>query len=280
MLDICWWHRTGARSVDAMQKIAFLGLGSMGQPMARRLLAAGHELTVWNRTAAKADLLAGEGAKAAATPAEAVQDADVVITMLADPQAVREVVDAMSPALRPGTFLIDMSSIGPEAFAEVIAKLPPGVTAIDSPVLGSVDRAASGQLQLLVGGDPAPVQAILDQFGTTMRAGAPGAGSALKIVVITAVIVGVAEIAEAMRLADAYGLPADLVKRVLSNSPLAGVAARAFAEGVFYPIRLAAKDVALATASVDLPLARAVGELLSGLANQDVDLGKVVDQVR
>ncbi|MBB5890292.1 3-hydroxyisobutyrate dehydrogenase [Kutzneria kofuensis] len=263
-----------------MNKIAFLGLGSMGLPMARRLLAAGYELTVWNRTAAKADLLASDGAKVASTPAEAVRDADVVVTMLADPDAVHAVVDAMLPALREGTYLIDMSSIGPQSFADIVAKLPEGVTAIDAPVLGSVDRAASGELALLVGGDPTPVQAILDQFGRVTRCGGPGTGSALKIVVITAVIVGVTEIAEAVKLAAAYGLPEDLVNAALNNSPLAGVAARAFAEGVYYPIRLAAKDVALATASEDLPLARTVHERLTSLADAEQDLGKVVEQLR
>jgi 3-hydroxyisobutyrate dehydrogenase-like beta-hydroxyacid dehydrogenase len=280
MLDIRWWHRTDTRSVVAMSKIAFLGLGAMGLPMARRLLAAGHELTVWNRTAAKADLLAQEGAEAAFTPAEAVEDAEFVVTMLADPKAVHEVVDALSPALRPGAHLIEMSSIGPEAFAEIAAKLPTGVTAIDSPVLGSVDRAAAGQLTLFVGGDPTPVQAVLEQFGTVVRAGAPGAGSALKIVVITAVIVGVTAVAEAMKLADTYGLSGDLVKRVLANSPLAGAAGRAFAEGVHFPIRLAAKDVGLAVASAELPVALAAYEQLTRLPNAEEDLGKVVDRLR
>jgi len=280
MLDIRWWHRADARSVDVMEKIAFLGLGSMGLPMARRLLAAGYQLTVWNRTAAKADLLAQDGAKVALTPAEAVQDADVVVTMLADPAAVHAVVDAMVPALRPGTHLIDMSSIGPQAFADVVAKLPAGVTAIDSPVLGSVDRAAAGQLVLFVGGDPTPVQAVLEQFGRITRCGGPGAGSALKIVVITAVIVGVTAVAEAVKLADAYGLPEDLVRAALDNSPVGGVTARAFAKGVHYPIRLAAKDVALATGSAELPLAHTVHEQLTRLADAEQDLGKVVDQLR
>jgi 3-hydroxyisobutyrate dehydrogenase len=167
-----------------MEKIAFLGLGSMGAPMARRLLAAGYPLTVWNRTAAKADLLSSDGAKVAATPAEAVADADVVVTMLSEPTVVREVVTAISPALRPGTYLIDTSTIGPLAFSEIMTGLPEGVTAIDAPVMGSTDRAASGELLLLVGGDPTPVQTILDQFGAVTRCGGPGDGAALKLVLI------------------------------------------------------------------------------------------------
>ena len=280
MLDIRWLHRTGGPSVDVMQKIAFLGLGSMGLLMARRLLAAGYELTVWNRTAAKAELLAQDGAKVALTPVEAVQDADVVVTMLADPDAVHAVIGAIAPALKPGSHLIDTSTIGPQAFAGVLAVLPDGVTAIDAPVMGSVDRAASGELTLFVGGDPTPVQGILDRFGTVVRAGDPGAGAKLKVVMINAVILGVTVVAEAMTLADAFGLPEELVKRALSAGPLGGVAARAFATGVHFPIRLAAKDVGLATSSADLPLARAAHEQLGRLADVDSDLGQVVDQLR
>jgi 3-hydroxyisobutyrate dehydrogenase len=263
-----------------MPKIAFLGLGAMGLPMARRLLTAGHELTVWNRTAAKADSLARDGAKVASTPAEAVADADVVVTMLADPAAVREVVAAIAPALKPGAHLIDTSTVGPRAFAEIAATLPAGVTMVDAPVMGSVDRAAAGELLLFVGGDPEPVREILDRFGSVTPTGAVGSGAALKIVMISSVILGVVAVAEAMKLADALGLPANLVRRALGAGPMSGVAARAFATGVHFPIRLAAKDVALATAAADLPLARTAHAELTGLADLEADLATVVDQMR
>jgi 3-hydroxyisobutyrate dehydrogenase-like beta-hydroxyacid dehydrogenase len=87
--------------MERMERIAFLGLGIMGNPMAKRLLAAGYPLTVWNRTASRAEPLQAEGADVAASPAEAVRDADVVITMLADPTAVREVIDGIVRHLRP-----------------------------------------------------------------------------------------------------------------------------------------------------------------------------------
>ncbi|MFE1347578.1 NAD(P)-dependent oxidoreductase, partial [Streptomyces sp. NPDC058757] len=120
------------------QKIAFLGLGSMGLPMARRLLDAGYPLTVWNRTAAKAAPLLDAGAVLAETPADAVRNADVVITMLADPDAARAVAGLLIPALRPGTHWIDTSTIGPGTTRELAARLPEGVTLIDAPVMGSV----------------------------------------------------------------------------------------------------------------------------------------------
>jgi 3-hydroxyisobutyrate dehydrogenase-like beta-hydroxyacid dehydrogenase len=264
-----------------MKKIAFLGLGIMGAPMARRLLAAGYPLTVWNRTASRAAALEAEGAAVAATPAEAVRDAEVVVTMLADPPAVREVVADLAPALRPGTTLIESSTIGPQALQEVAGLLPEGVALVDAPVMGSADRAASGELSLLVGGDRTEVQEILEVFGTVTPCGATGTGAALKVVLISGVAAGVTVVAEAMALADALGLPEDLVTGALAKSPLAGVAGRAFAQGAHYPVRLAAKDVALATASADLPVAGTVHERLTafpGAASED--LGQIVKHIR
>src|SRR6201985_2195347 len=116
--------------MERMEKIAFIGLGIMGGPMARRLLAAGYPLTVWNRTTSRAEPLQAEGAEVAASPAEAVRDADVVITMLADPTAVREVMDGIAGHLRPGATLIEASTIGPQALQEVAALLPGSVALV------------------------------------------------------------------------------------------------------------------------------------------------------
>ncbi|GII55298.1 hypothetical protein Pth03_36870 [Planotetraspora thailandica] len=263
------------------KKIAFLGLGTMGTPMARRLLAAGHPLTVWNRSAGRAEELGQEGATVAASPAEAVRDADIVITMLADPAAVREVVGAAAPALRPGTTLIEASTIGPGALREVAGLLPDGVRLIDSPVMGSADRAASGELSLLVGGDFEEVRPVLEVFGTITPCGETGTGAALKIVLISAVVAGVTVVGEALALADTFGLPEDLVTRAMAAGPLAGLAGRAFATGAHYPVRLAAKDVALAASQADLPVAQAVYERLAGLPEAaDEDLGQIVKHIR
>jgi 3-hydroxyisobutyrate dehydrogenase len=256
-------------------KIAFLGLGSMGAPMARRVLAAGHPLTVWNRSPKEFP------ADVADSPGDAVRDADVVITMLADPNAVREVVGSFAGELKPGTHLIEASTIGPDAVREIAELLPEGVTLIDAPVMGSVDRAASGELSLLVGGDADPVMPILELFGRVTRTGATGTGAALKIVLINAVVNGVTVIAEAMALADTFGLPEEQVKNAIAASPLAGIAGRAFATGVHYPIRLAAKDVALALAAKDLPLAKTVHEQLTAYPDAaDEDVAKIVDHIR
>ncbi|MCD9872620.1 NAD(P)-dependent oxidoreductase [Streptomyces guryensis] len=117
-----------------MDRIAFLGLGHMGAPMARRLLAAGHPLTVWNRTAAKAAPLVAEGAVLAAPPAHAVREADVVITTVADPAALDAVAGEIVPALRPGTHWIEMPTVGPDAVRELAARAGESATVIDAPV--------------------------------------------------------------------------------------------------------------------------------------------------
>jgi 3-hydroxyisobutyrate dehydrogenase len=263
--------------MDENTKIAFLGLGSMGAPMARRVAAAGYPLTVWNRSAGRADGFA----EVAESPVEAVRDAEIVVTMLADPAAVLEVVGAFAPELKPGTVLIEASTIGPAALREVAGLLPAGVTLVDAPVMGSVDRAASGELSLFVGGEADEVTPLLEVFGTVNRTGAVGTGAAMKLVMINAVVNGVVVIGEAMALADAIGLSAEQVRVAMAASPVAGIAARAFAEGAYYPIRLAAKDVALAADATELPIARAVYERLTAYpdaANEDV--GQIVKYFR
>lgn len=267
--------------MDKNTKIAFLGLGSMGGPMARRVLAAGYPLTVWNRSAGRTEEFAKQGATVAESPAEAVRDAEVVVTMLADPAAVREVVGAFASELQPGTVLIEASTIGPAAVAEVEKVLRAGVTLIDAPVMGSVDRAASGELSLMVGGEADPVMPLLELFGTVNRTGATGTGAALKLVLINAVVNGVTVIAEAMTLADALGLPEDQVKRAMAASPLAGIAGRAFAEGSYFPIRLAAKDVSLAAGAVSLPIATIVYDHLTAYPDAaNEDLSQIVKHLR
>ncbi|MCB5180935.1 NAD(P)-dependent oxidoreductase [Streptomyces antimicrobicus] len=257
-----------------MEKIAFLGLGAMGLPMARHLLASGRSLTVWNRTAAKAAPLAGEGATVAASPAEAVRDADVVVTMLADAPAALAVADEIVPALRPGTHWIDTSTIGPDAVRELAGRLPAGVTLTDAPVMGSVDRAANGGLWVLAGGPlPGPVAEVLDLLGEVTRCGPAGSGAALKLVLINAAIGGVALVAESLELGRTLGLPEELLRAELAKGPLAGAVARAYSDVAHFPVRLAAKDVALATALAPLPVLEAVHDALAGrtdLADRDL----------
>jgi 3-hydroxyisobutyrate dehydrogenase len=264
-----------------MPTTAFLGLGAMGAPMARRLLAAGYPLTVWNRTRARAEALAAaDGARVAADPADAARDADTVVTMLTGPAAVAAVADAMAPGLRPGTRVVEMSTIGPAAVTDLAARLPEGVALVDAPVMGSVDRAAAGTLTVLAGGDAEPVAGLLGVLGTVTRCGPVGSGAALKVVLITSLIGGVALTGAALALGDAFGLPEGVVRDALAAGPLAGAAQRAAANGAHYPLALAAKDVGLALDAADLPLLRAVHAATTDPAAADRDLGLLADLVR
>ena len=137
-----------------MAKIGFLGLGEMGTPMARRLLQAGHELLVWNRSAERTAPLAQEGAAVASSPARAAPGRDFVITMLATPDALEQVLfgsEGLAPALSPGQVLIDMSTVGPQEVHAAAARLPKGASLVDAPVRGSVPQATSGRLEIFVG---------------------------------------------------------------------------------------------------------------------------------
>ncbi|MFF2747358.1 NAD(P)-dependent oxidoreductase [Kitasatospora sp. NPDC058048] len=257
-----------------MKKIAFLGLGRMGLPMARRLAAAGYPLTVWNRSPGRAEDLAGvTGVTEAATPAEAVRGADVVVTMLSDPAAVAEVAGRCAAELAPGTLWIDMSSIGPRATADLRAGLPDGVALVDAPVLGSTGPAATGGLTVFAGGEDADLdraQPVLEQLGRVRRCGGPGSGAALKVVVIGAIVACVTALGEVLAVAEELGVPQEQAREVLSAGPLAGVAARAFGTGSDFPVRLAAKDLALAGGGPVLAAAREVLLAHPEIAEQDL----------
>lgn len=263
-----------------MEHIAFLGLGHMGAPMAGRLLAAGHLLTVWNRTAEKAGPLVAEGAGLAPSPADAVRDADVVITMLTGPDALDTVADAAAEALRPGTHWIEMSTVGPDAVHELAARLPLEVTLVDAPVMGSTDKAAMGALGILAGGDTTGVEHLLAHLGQVTRTGPLGSGAALKLVLNSAVISGIAVVAEALRLADALGLDDAITRTALANGPLAGVVARAFAEGVHFDATLAVKDLDLATKTAQLPAIEAASEHYRRVARPGEDIAEAAARIR
>jgi len=257
-----------------MAKLAFLGLGQMGAPMAGRLLAAGHDLTVWNRTAARAARLVERGARPAATPAEAAGGAEAVLTMLADPAALDAVVSGahgLGSGLAPGTTLIEMSTVGPEAVHRTAAALPPGVAMLDAPVLGSVPQATEGTLKLFVGGEARVFERwrpVLETLGTPIHLGALGTGAGTKLVANSTLGALMSALGEALALGDALGLDLHRTLEILADSPI-GVTARSkrdHIESGTYPPRfkleLASKDLRLVTeaasrAGCELPLASA-----------------------
>ena len=258
--------------------IAFLGLGGMGLPMAKRLIAAGNDVTVWNRSQHAAEGLRAQGALVAASAREAVSGADVVITMLSDAAAVRAVLTEIQEAVKPGTVVVDMSTVGPRATAEFAAEFP---AYVDAPVMGSVDRAASGELVVFAGGAVDRVESVLATFGTVVPCGPVGRASALKIAMIAGVVAGIGVLSEVFTVARAMDLPDDVVERALGAGPLAPLLGRARAATAHFPVRLAAKDVRLAVDESPLPIFETVLRLLDKAEADDAeaDLGILVPPV-
>jgi 3-hydroxyisobutyrate dehydrogenase-like beta-hydroxyacid dehydrogenase len=278
-----------------MTKIAFLGLGMMGMPMATRLIQAGHDLTVWDRTDEKTKTLVGRGATTATSPAEAGVGVDVAITMLANPQVLERVVfeGGLAQALGPGQVLMDMSTVGPDEIRSVRQRVPEGVIVVDSPVRGSVPEATSGKLDIFVGAaDEAfeRVRAILQSLGTVHHVGGPGAGAAAKMVTNAALGAAIAAVGEALSLGEIFGLDRSIVLDVLADSPVGPTARakRANIESDTYPpsfkLSLALKDMRLVTeaaigAGRDLKLANASRAWLEEAAEGgagDLDFSSVV----
>ncbi|GGQ07730.1 NAD(P)-binding domain-containing protein [Streptosporangium pseudovulgare] len=250
--------------------IAFLGLGRMGAPMAGRLVAAGYKVTVWNRTSR-----ATEGATVAGSPAAAVAEAELVITMLSDPEAVRRVLTEALPGLRPGTLVVEMSTIGPEAVAGLRGLLPAEVGLVDAPVLGSVEPARDGTLTVLAGGAPedlARCREVLEVFGRVREAGGPGAGAALKVAVMSALVPAQVLLAETLARAEAGGVDAGALLDVLGGTPLGGLVERVRPvvengpPGTRYALGLAAKDLTLASPGAGTIAAAARDRLLEAAA--------------
>lgn len=190
-------------------QITFLGIGLMGEPMVRRLLAAGHSVTVWNRTFAKAEALAGDGARPVAQLAEAVRGADIVISMLEAGPIVAQVIEDALPTLKPQALWVDMSSTQ-QAEAQAFHKTLQwqGRRFVDAPVSGGVGGAAAGTLAIMAGGsqeDFAEAEPVLTAMGRATLVGPAGSGQVAKL--CNQLIVGatINIVAEAMLLAQAAG---------------------------------------------------------------------------
>ncbi len=240
-----------------MTAIGFVGLGTMGALIARRLVDAGHDLTVWNRTAGKTGPLAALGARVAATPADVARSSEIVFTMVRDAIALAAVTrgdDGILSGLAPNSVLIDMSTVGPDAVQELAASLPPETTLVAAPVLGSVEEARDGTLRIFVGAGPedfARVQPLLRALGEPLRVGPLGAGAAAKLVANSTLFAVLGALGEAVALGDAFELSREAVFRVLAATPLAAQAERrrpAIETGDYSPrfaLELARKDAAL-----------------------------------
>jgi 3-hydroxyisobutyrate dehydrogenase-like beta-hydroxyacid dehydrogenase len=274
-----------------MTDVAVLGMGAMGSRMARRLLDAGHRVAVWNRTPDRMEPLLEAGATAAATPAEATRSCEVVITMLANDAALRDVTegaDGVAAAASDRTTMIQMSTVGPATVARLAAQLPPETRLLDAPVLGSVSEVEAGSLRIFVGGaddDVARWTPLLSTLGRPMHVGAVGSGAAAKLVANSTLIGVIGVFGEALALAEGVGLPRDVALDVLATTALGAQVERrrdSIESGEYPPrfsLALAAKDAQLiadaaAASGMDLRVLQAARTWLvdardAGLGDQD-----------
>lgn len=282
------------------ERVAFLGLGIMGGPMAANLASAGFDLTVWNRTAEKAERFAEEhGAVAAASPADAADDADLAITMVPDAPEVEDVLFGelgATQGLREGDLVIDMSTIAPTASREIATKLAEhDVALVDAPVTGSRPKAESGTLTIMAGGSDADVERARPLFEAMgeriVHVGPQGHGQMTKVIANTVTAINAAAIGEALTMARAAGLDLERFLEVAragsSGSTVLELKADPMVEHDFEPLfRLdhMLKDVrhCLSEAKalgIDLTLARTAEKLYAAAAaagHGDDDFAAVV----
>jgi len=257
-----------------MTTVGFIGLGAMGSRMAGRLLDAGHELVVWNRTAEKMTPLTERGATPAADPADAARRAEVVITMVADPAALQDVSEGpngVAGGAADSTTVIEMSTVGPSAVSRLASVLPAGTGLLDAPVLGSLAEAEAGSLRIFVGGPDALAgrwTPLLSALGSPIHVGPVGSGASAKLVANTTLFGVLGTLGEALALALGFGLSREMAFDVLAATPLASQAERrrpSIEKGEYpprFPLSLARKDAELITdaaaaAGVDMRLTQA-----------------------
>ena len=274
----------------------------MGHAVAERLLGGDHEVTVWNRTPHKADDLVANGARVAATPAAAAEEAEATFTSLADDAAVRAVVtgrDGVAVGLGDGV-LIDTSTVSPATTADLAEAVAGRLLA--SPILGSPTAVVLGEAGYLIGGPRAlydrlaPVYDVLVEGGRRVYVGEnAGVATTLKVLSNYLLMSGIGALAEAVATAQAVGLSDELIRDYLGQLPLVAPALRNRLDDIvsgghdgWFSTTLGAKDVRLAedlarSHGVLLPLADAVKRRFEEAAAQgwaDADIGAVVELLR
>lgn len=284
-------------------RIGFIGLGTMGAPMAGRLLAAGFEVTVHNRTRSREEPLALLGAARAATPRACAEGQDVVITMVSDTPDVQAVVLSDQGALQgmaPGSVLVDMSTISPQTTRRMAAALAEhDVAMLDAPVSGGSEGARNGTLSIMVGGDAealARVRPALQHLGKLVtHVGPVGSGQVAKAVNQVIIAGAYASVAEGMTLAMAAGIDVDATLIALgggaAGSWVLANRARNMIEGE-YPLgfrtRLHRKDLGIALGAardlgVSMPVAAYVEQLETSLVGRglgDEDMSNIARVAR
>ncbi|MGK5641162.1 NAD(P)-dependent oxidoreductase [Streptomyces sp. URMC 126] len=261
------------------RRLAFIGLGAMGGGMAHRLLASGYGLTVFNRTAGKAEPLVRAGARAAESPEAAAAGHRVVLLSLSDEQAVEEVLfGRVVPVLEPGALVVDTSTVSPAFAREAAGRLAgEGLRRVEACVVGNPPQARQGGLRVFVSGDEADlaeVRPVLDALGSqVLHLGAPGTASSLKVVLNLLLGAQVASMAEAVSYGVAAGLDRDRIISTVAESGFSSMVMRFRAdlmlrgsyEPAFFRTDLMEKDIGIATRAarelgLDLPVLDTVRE--------------------
>jgi len=278
--------------------VGLIGLGLMGRPIATNLLKKGFSLTVWNRTPARAQALASEGARVAATPQEVAAASDVLIVIVSDPPAVEHVLwggKGALASLRRGSTLVECSTISPTlARREAAACAERGVQYLDAPVTGGTWGAEKGELVMMVGGAAETLKGVEPVFAAIAKRwfhlGPAGAGQTVKLAMNLLLALEVDALAEALALAQAGGVAGGLLVEVMQSSmgraPVLDVKAPMLLEHNYppsFPLRLMHKDLALALElakelGVSLPAGTAAGEIYGKILNaarEDLDYAAI-----
>lgn len=293
-------------SIGPGSRVGLIGLGLMGRPMGMNLLKAGFPLTVWNRTASRAEGLVAAGAKAAKSPHEVAAASDVLITIVSDPPALEEVLwgragDGQNAgalaALRPGGLYIDSSTVSPVLARKVAGACKErGVRFLDAPVTGGTWGAEKGELVFMVGGEAqvlAEAEPILKVLGKRwFHLGPNGAGQTIKVAMNLILALEVDALAEGLALVTAAGLQGEKLVDVLQSSmgraAVLDVKAPLLLKGEYppsFPLRLMQKDVGLALdlakeVGVSLPAGAAAYSTYSAVraaAKEDLDYAAVMN---
>ena len=284
-------------------KVGLIGLGLMGRPLGLNLLRAGHPLTVWNRTPARAESLVAAGARLASSPREVAEASDVLFTIVSDPPALEEVLwgsagktDSALSGLRRGRVYVDSSTVSPALARRIAAACAErGARFLDAPVTGGTRGAEKGELVFMVGGEAATLAEIEPVLGVLgkrwFHLGPHGAGQTIKLAMNLILALQVDALAEALALVTGAGLPGEKLVEVLQSSmaraAVLDMKAPLLLKGEYapsFPLRLMHKDLGLALdlanqLGVALPAtaaAREVYNYVKGAAKEDLDYAAVM----
>ena len=287
------------QSEHATKKLGLIGLGLMGRPMGMNLLKAGYPLTVWNRTASRADELVTAGARLATSPQAVAADCDFLLTIVSDPPALEEVLwgaNGALKALKPGSIYMDSSTVSPQLARKIAtACAKQKVKFLDAPVTGGDWGAKKGELVFMVGGEEATLKEVEPLLGAMGKKwfllGPSGAGQTIKLAMNLILALQVEALAEALTLVTSAGLEGEKLVEVLQSSMARSGVLDIKSQNLLkrdytpsFPLRLMYKDLTLALQlakqnGVTLPAATASQKTYGAVkaaAKEDLDYSAVL----